>query len=97
MILIDIINVRNKKVQLQIITSNQELPRYLLASVPHGATVVKAKGAFSGEDRLMIYMVISSLEMKGVIKSIREIDPKSFINVTPLNQVYGHFYSRPVR
>lgn len=97
MIVIDIINVRNKKVQLQIITSNQELPRYLLASVPHGATVVKAKGAFSGEDRLMIYMVISSLEMKGVIKSIRDIDPKSFINVTPLNQVYGHFYSRPVR
>jgi len=97
MLVIDVINVRNKKVQLQIITSNKDLPTYLLASVPHGATILNAKGAFSGEDRLMIYMVISSLEMKHVIKTIRQIDPKSFINVTPLNQVYGHFYSRPVR
>lgn len=97
MLVIDVINVRNKKVQLQIITSNQNLPQYLLASIPHGATIVKATGAFTGEDRLMIYMIVSSLEMKNVIKTIREIDPKSFVNVTPLNQVYGHFYSRPIR
>ena len=97
MLVIDFINVRNKKVQIQIITSNPNLPRFLLASIPHGATVVKATGAFSGEDRLMIYMVVSSLEMKHVIKTIREIDGHAFINVTPLNQVYGHFYSKPIR
>lgn len=97
MLLIDIINVRNKKVQLQIITSNSNLPNYLLASVPHGATVVKAKGAFSGEDRLIIYMVVSSLEVKNVVRTIQQIDPNSFVNVTPLNKVVGHFYSRPIR
>ena len=97
MLVIDVINVRNKKVQLQIITSNTDLPKFLLASVPHGATIMKATGAFSGEDRLMIYMVVSSLEMKSAVKTIREIDPHSFVNVTPLNQVYGHFYSRPIR
>ena len=97
MLVIDVINVRNKKVQLQIITSNTDLPKFLLASVPHGATIMKATGAFSGEERLMIYMVVSSLEMKSAVKTIREIDPHSFVNVTPLNQVYGHFYSRPIR
>lgn len=97
MLVIDVINVRNKKVQLQIITSNKDLPNFLLASVPHGATVAKATGAFSGEERLIIYMVISSLEMKQTIKTIQQIDPHSFINVTPLNRVFGHFYSRPVR
>ena len=97
MLVIDVINVRNKKVQLQIITSNTDLPKYLLASIPHGATIVKSTGAFSGEDRLMIYMVVSSLETKHVVKTIREIDPKSFVNVTPLIQVFGHFYSRPIR
>lgn len=97
MLVIDVINVRNKKVQLQIITSNKDLPSFLLASVPHGATIVKATGAFSGEERMMIYMVVSSLEMKSTLKTIHEIDPHSFINVTPLYQVYGHFYSRPIR
>ena len=97
MLVIDVINVRNKKVQIQIITDNQDLPKFLLAAIPHGATIVKATGAFSGQERLMIYMIVSSLEMKYAIKTIREIDPNSFINVTSLNQVYGHFYSRPVR
>ena len=97
MLVIDFINVRNKKVQIQIITSNPSLPKFLIASIPHGATIVKGTGAFSGEDRTIVYTVVSSLEIKKVLKTIKEIDPHSFINVTPLNQVYGHFYSRPVK
>lgn len=97
MLVIDFINVRNKKVQIQIITNNPNLPKFLIASVPHGATIVKATGAFSGEDRVMVYTVVSSLEVKKVLKTIKEIDPNSFINVTPLSQVYGHFYSRPIK
>lgn len=97
MIVIDAINVRNKKAQLQIITNNQDMPRLLIAAIPHGATIVNAKGAFSGEGRLVIYMVVSSLEIKKVVKTVQEIDSKSFINVTPLNQVYGQFYSRPIK
>lgn len=97
MIMVDLINVRNKKVQIQIITENNDLPKYLLASVPHGATIVKGKGAYSGNDRLIVYLVVSTTELKDVIKFIREIDPKSFVNVTSLQQVYGRFYMRPVR
>lgn len=97
MLVIDVINVRNKKVQIQIFTDNKDLPKYLLATIPHGATIVNATGAFSGKERYLIYMVVSSLELKHTIKTIRKFDQKSFINVTPLNQVYGHFYSRPIR
>ena len=97
MLVIDFINVRNKKVQIQIVTDNPDMPKFLLAAIPHGATIVKATGAFSGKERFLIYMVVSSLEVKYTIKTIREFDDKSFINVTPLNQVYGHFYSRPIR
>lgn len=97
MIVIDIINVRNKKVQIQIITENNELPKYLLANVPHGATIVKGKGAYSGNERLIVYLVVSSTELKGVIQFIRDIDPNSFVNVTSLQQVYGRFYIKPVR
>lgn len=96
-LIVDVVNVRNKKVQLQIITENVDLPRLLLANVPHGATIVKAKGAYSGNDRLIIYLVISTLELKDVIQFIKEIDPTSFVNVTNLQQVYGRFYMRPVK
>lgn len=97
MLVVDSINVRNKKVQISINTSNKDLPRLLLARIPHGATVVKATGAYSDSERTIIYMVVSSLELKKVIKIVTELDPDSFVNVTPLQQVYGKFFLRPIK
>ena len=97
MTIVDLINVRNKKVQVQINTANADLPRLLIANVPHGATVVNAKGAYSGNDRIIVYLVVSTYELKQVIDLIKEIDPESFVNVTSLQQVVGRFYMKPVK
>lgn len=97
MLIIDVINNRNKKVQVQIITSIEELPKMLIANIPHGATIVRGKGAYSGGDHLIIYMIVSSVELKEVLKVARELDPTAFISVTALTQVYGRFYQRPVK
>ena len=96
-LIIDAINVRNKKIQLQIITSNKDLHKYLLANVPHGATITPAKGAFTGEEKYIINTVISSFEEKRVVSLVKEFDPKSFINVVNLRQVYGRFYIKPIK
>ncbi len=97
MVIIDLINIRNKKVQVQIITENSDLPKLLLANIPHGATIVKGTGAYSGNERLIVYLVISTSELKSVIHFIKEIDPQSFVNVTSLQQVVGRFYMKPVK
>ena len=97
MMIVDLINVRNKKVQIQIISSFKQMSSYLLANIPHGATIVQGKGAFSGEDREIIYMTVSSLEVKDVIRTIKQIDPNSFVSVTQLQQVYGRFFQKPVK
>lgn len=97
MLVVDAINIRNKKVQIEINTTNSDLPSMLLARIPHGLTVVKAKGGYSGQDRLLIYAVVSSLEMKSAIKLIKEVDPSSFVTVKSLVQVYGRFFSQKVR
>lgn len=97
MLVVDAINTRNKKVQIEINTTNTDLPSMLLARIPHGLTVVKAKGGYSGQDRLLIYAVVSSYEMKGAIKLIKEVDPSSFVTVKSLIQVYGRFFSQKVR
>jgi len=97
MLVIDAINVRNKKVQLQIISKDENLIKVLLANVPHGATVVDAKGAFSNAPKKIIYMVISTIELKQVINVIHQIDPEAFVNVMHLQQVYGRFYMKPIK
>ena len=97
MLVIDVINIRNKKAQIQIITTKQNLAKLLLANIPHGATVSSAKGAYSDNERYIIYMVVSTTEIKRAVKVIRALDPDSFVNVTSLQQVYGHFYMKPIK
>ena len=97
MLVIDVINVRNKKAQIQIITTKKDLSKLLLANIPHGATVINAKGAYSDAERYVIQMVVSVTETKHAVKVIKQLDPESFINITSLQQVYGHFYMKPVK
>ena len=97
MLVIDIINVRNKKAQIQITTANKDLPQLLIANIPHGATIVNAKGVFTESDRLIIYMVVSTTEIKRSVDIIKQLDPSSFVNVTSLQGVYGNFHMKPIK
>ena len=96
-LLVDLINVRNRKSQVEIITSNPELPAQLMACIPHGATVLTGKGVYSGNEKHVIHMVVSINEVKKVVKFVNEIDPNAFVNVASLQQVYGRFHMKTVK
>lgn len=91
-IVTDTIDVRNKKVLLQIITSNISLSRIIIANVPHSCTIVEGKGGYTGNPKQIIYSVVSNSEVQKLVKEIRRVDDTSFINAMNLNQVYGRFY-----
>ena len=94
--IIDAINLRNKKVSLQIITAKEHMPEIIIANFPHSATTVKGKGAYSGAEKTLIWMVVSSSEVKKVVKVAQKIDEHVFISATPLKQVYGNFFIKPI-
>ena len=93
---IDAINLRNKKVQISIITKNENLSHILIANFPHGATEVNARGVYSGAADLMVYMIVTSYEVNKVVDLAKKVDPNAFIIVTPLAQVYGNFFIKPI-
>ncbi len=95
-LIIDAINLRNKKIQIQIISNSEYLTPVLLANFPHGATVVNGEGAYSHQPKKIIYMVVSSSQVKDVVTLARKVDHHAFITVTPLSQVYGNFFIKPV-
>ncbi|MEG0034172.1 MAG: YitT family protein [Bacilli bacterium] len=95
-LVVDMINVRNKKMQLQIVTQYETLKNIIASNVPHSCTVVRAEGGFSGAPSFIIYATVSSSEVNPLVTKIRKADPSSFINVTPLYQVYGKFYIKPI-
>lgn len=61
----------------------------------HGATIMDAIGSYGGENRSVVYSVISRAEMQEVVRTAKEIDPKSFINVLKTEQITGRFYQKP--
>lgn len=96
MLVVDVINIRNKKVQIQIITSIEGLEHVLIANFPHSTTIVKGMGGYSHADKNILYMVVSSNESKKVINLVRKVDEHAFITVTSLIQTYGNFFIKPV-
>ena len=86
----------NIKLIQKIITSNEKMANILLAYFPHGATIGNAIGAYTHSEREVIWMVVSSSEVRKVIKVAKKVDEHVFISAIPLNQVYGNFYSKPV-
>ena len=96
MIVVDAINLRKKKIQMQFITSREDFGKIMLAHFPHGATITKGVGAYSNAERYVIYMVISSYEVNRVVSLAKQIDKHVFISATALRQVYGNFFIRPI-
>lgn len=96
-ILIDTINVRNKKMKVEIVTGRKDLGEFLIESVPHGATMVVGTGVYTGKERYIFTMVVSSYELSHLMKLIKKEDSTAFVQVIPLNSVSGRFYTKPIR
>lgn len=97
MFVVDLINVRNKKVQVQIVTQKENLSKVLIANFPHSVTIANATGAYSKTPRFILTMTISSSELKKVVKVVQKTDPNAFIQALSLYQVYGKFYMTPIK
>ncbi|RZT95695.1 uncharacterized membrane-anchored protein YitT (DUF2179 family) [Ancylomarina subtilis] len=54
-----------------------------------GATIFQGTGAYSGEERKMVYSVMSRRELEILKLHIKEVDPEAFVNVTEANEIIG--------
>lgn len=75
----------------------KEVYRAIAKITHHGATVMDAVGSYQGNQRKVVYSVVSSAESKKVIRMIRRMDPGAFVNVMKTEQISGKFYFRPNR
>ncbi|WP_321316306.1 YitT family protein [Labilibaculum sp.] len=54
-----------------------------------GATIFTGTGVYSGEEKKMVYSVMSRRELEILKLHIREVDPSAFVNVTEANEILG--------
>lgn len=94
--IIDAINLRNKKIQIQIVTEKEHMSEIMIAHFPHSATISEGKGAYSGAKKFIMWMVVSPNEVKRVVGVAKKVDEYAFVAVYPLKQVYGNFFIKPL-
>lgn len=94
--IVQLLNLRYKRHTLFIISEKaEEVYEGIRCCTHHAATMFQGIGLYQHETRKMIYSVVSSDEVKEVLKTVRNIDPQAFINVVKTDQLTGRFYKRP--
>src|SRR5690625_1645589 len=89
---IDAIHTRHEKVTAMIITQKaQELQSAIHKKMVRGITILPAKGAYTGKDSHMLYLVITRYELYDLEKIIKDVDPGAFTNIVQTAGIFGFF------
>lgn len=91
-LVIDAMHTRHEKVTVLIVTSRaKELQEVIHKQMIRGITIVPAKGAYSQEDKDLLYLVITRYELYDLENIINETDPEAFTNIIQTVGIYGFF------
>lgn len=73
-----------------IITEHYELvAQRILEELDRGVTGLRAKGMYSGDEKCMLYCVVSKKEIVMVKELVAEVDPRAFVIVNDAREVLG--------
>ena len=86
---------RYQKYTLFIVTNKaDEIIALIRNRVNHTCTIMEGKGGYTGDDRKIIYAVISSTDEFKLVQSIKEVDPDAFINTIETKFLKGNFFMK---
>ena len=75
---------------VQVITEDPtELSQQIMTQMDRGVTLLKSKGAYTGTDREMVFIVVKRYELQRLKTLIRRTDPKAFIIIGEVSEVLG--------
>ena len=68
----------------------------LIERLDISVTYLQGVGGYSGEDKDLIYCVISRLELPKMLDIVQEIDSKAFVSVVDVHEVYGGKFRKKI-
>lgn len=73
-----------------IVTSKpDEIINFIIEDMHHSATLVEATGAFSHDNKFLVYTVCRRIEAIRLQREIREVDKGAFITITTSSEIIG--------
>jgi uncharacterized membrane-anchored protein YitT (DUF2179 family) len=91
-IVIDRIHTRHVKLNLMVVTSKgEEVRQAFLDNLVRGVTIIDGQGAYSREEKKVLYTVITRYELEVIRQIMKDIDPSAFVSISQSMQVMGNF------
>lgn len=82
--------ISSEKVVYIISDKAREIAERIMSELDRGATFLKSEGAFSGQERDMLFVVIERKQVEPLIEIIRETDPAAFVIIHEAREVIGY-------
>lgn len=84
-----------KKIVMIISQKEKEVSSMIMEHTGRGTTYLYAEGAYSGEQKRVIYCLMTSRELSAIRRLIQEIDPMSIISVSEAEEISGKGFLKP--
>lgn len=84
-----------KKIVMIITQKEKEISSMIMEQTGRGTTYLYGEGAYSGEQKRVIYCLMTSRELSSIKRLIQEIDPLSIISVSEAEEISGKGFLKP--
>jgi len=89
MIDITIAGLEESKSVIVISDKSEVIAEKVMARLGRGVTFLNGKGGYTGEDRAVLYLVVTRLEIAKLKNIIDEIDENAFVTISEVHEVMG--------
>ncbi len=90
-----IIGIDANKAMLTITAHPNEVSRVVMDRLERGATILPGTGAFTGDTRYVVMIILQTRQVAIARKLVRDIDPDAFTFVQDVTEVIGHGFHPP--
>ncbi len=74
-------------------TEHEAVADRILKGMNRGVTVINGKGAYTGQERTLLYVVVGRSEIVRLKNLVLDVDPAAFISIGVANEVLGHGFT----
>lgn len=94
MVLNNVLQGFNRTKTLFIISNRwEEIAPHIMQEVHRGVTLIPAKGAYTGQDRTLVYVIARTTELSIIRRIALDIDPKAMISIIDTREVVGRGFT----
>lgn len=90
-----VVGGKNNSYQIMVFSEKyKEIADHIINNMDRGATILKAQGWYTKKDRNVVLMIIGRKELQPFTRTVKDLDPRAFMSISPTNNVYGEGFEQ---